>query len=44
MGRSEQTTEVEGMFVRAEQIAEIGKHHPELGRLRLVGTLLATAT
>jgi phenylacetate-CoA ligase len=24
------------MFVRPEQIAEIGKHHAELGRLRLV--------
>jgi phenylacetate-CoA ligase len=24
------------MFVRPEQIAEIGKRHPELGRLRLV--------
>jgi phenylacetate-CoA ligase len=26
------------MFVRPEQIAEIGKRHPELGRLRLVVT------
>ena len=26
------------MFVRPEQIAEIGKPHPELGRLRLVVT------
>jgi phenylacetate-CoA ligase len=26
------------MFVRPEQIAEIGKRHPELGRLRLVIT------
>jgi phenylacetate-CoA ligase len=24
------------MFVRPEQVAEIGKRHPELGRLRLV--------
>jgi phenylacetate-CoA ligase len=24
------------MFVRPEQIAEIGRRHPELGRLRLV--------
>ena len=36
MGRSDQTTKVKGMFVRPEQIAEIGKRHPELGRLRLV--------
>jgi phenylacetate-CoA ligase len=36
MGRADQTTKVKGMFVRPEQIAEIGKHHPELGRLRLV--------
>jgi phenylacetate-CoA ligase len=26
------------MFVRPEQIAEIGRRHPELGRLRLVVT------
>ncbi|HLJ00973.1 MAG TPA: AMP-binding protein [Bradyrhizobium sp.] len=36
MGRADQTTKVKGMFVLPEQIAEIGKHHPELGRLRLV--------
>jgi phenylacetate-CoA ligase len=33
MGRADQTTKVNGMFVRPEQIAEIGKRHPELGRL-----------
>jgi phenylacetate-CoA ligase len=38
MGRADQTTKVKGMFVRPEQIAEIGKRHPELGRLRLVVT------
>ena len=38
MGRADQTAEVKGMFVRPEQIAEIGKRHPELGRLRLVVT------
>ena len=38
MGRADQTTKVKGMFVRPEQIAEIGKRHPELGRLRLVIT------
>ena len=38
MGRADQTTKVKGMFVRPEQFAEIGKRHPELGRLRLVVT------
>jgi len=38
MGRADQTTKVKGMFVRPEQIVEIGKRHPELGRLRLVVT------
>jgi phenylacetate-CoA ligase len=38
MGRADQTTKVKGMFVRPEQIAEIGKRHPRLGRLRLVVT------
>ena len=38
MGRADQTTKVKGMFVRPEQIAEIGKRHPELRRLRLVVT------
>jgi Coenzyme F390 synthetase len=38
MGRADQTTKVKGMFVRPEQIAEIGKRHPEIGRLRLVVT------
>ena len=36
MGRADQTTKIKGMFVRPEQIAEIAKRHPELGRLRLV--------
>jgi phenylacetate-CoA ligase len=36
MGRADQTTKVKGMFVRPEQIAEIGKRHSGLGRLRLV--------
>ncbi|MGB3448391.1 MAG: AMP-binding protein [Xanthobacteraceae bacterium] len=36
MGRADQTTKVKGMFVRPEQVVEIGKRHPELGRLRLV--------
>ncbi|MBN9040841.1 MAG: AMP-dependent synthetase [Rhizobiales bacterium 62-47] len=38
MGRADQTTKVKGMFVRPEQVAEVGKRHPELGRLRLVVT------
>jgi phenylacetate-CoA ligase len=38
MGRADQTAKVKGMFVRPEQIAEIGKRHPGLGRLRLVIT------
>jgi phenylacetate-CoA ligase len=38
MGRADQTTKVRGMFVRPEQIAEIGRRHPQLGRLRLVVT------
>ena len=36
MGRADQTTKVKGQFVRPEQIAEIAKRHPELGRLRLI--------
>jgi phenylacetate-CoA ligase len=36
MGRADQTTKVKGMFVRPEQVAEVGRRHPELGRLRLV--------
>jgi phenylacetate-CoA ligase len=38
MGRADQTTKVKGMFVRPEQVAEVAKRHPELGRLRLVVT------
>jgi phenylacetate-CoA ligase len=38
IGRADQTTKVKGMFVRPEQVAEVGKRHPELGRLRLVVT------
>ena len=36
MGRADQTTKVKGMFVRPEQVADIARRHPELGRLRLV--------
>ncbi|MGL9616358.1 AMP-binding protein [Bradyrhizobium sp. U531] len=38
MGRADQTTKVKGMFVRPEQVAEIGKRHSALGKLRLVVT------
>ena len=38
MGRADQTAKVKGMFVRPEQIAEIARRHPQLGRLRLVIT------
>jgi phenylacetate-CoA ligase len=41
MGRADQTTKVKGMFVRPEQVAEIGRRHPELGRLRLIVTRAA---
>lgn len=36
MGRADQTTKVKGMFVRPEQVAEIARRHPQLGRVRLV--------
>lgn len=35
MGRADQAAKVKGIFVRPEQIAEIAKRHPDLGRLRL---------
>jgi phenylacetate-CoA ligase len=38
MGRADQRTKVKGMFVDPAQVAEVGKRHPELGRLRLVVT------
>jgi phenylacetate-CoA ligase len=36
MGRADQATKVKGMFVHPGQIAEVGRRHPMLGRLRLV--------
>jgi phenylacetate-CoA ligase len=36
MGRADQTAKVKGMFVHPSQVADIGKRHPQLGRLRLV--------
>ena len=38
MGRADQTTKVKGMFVHPAQVAEVGRRHPELGRLRLAVT------
>jgi phenylacetate-CoA ligase len=38
MGRADQTTKVKGLFVRPEQIAEVAKRHPGLGRVRLTVT------
>ena len=34
MGRADQATKVKGMFVHPAQVAQVGKRHPELGRLR----------
>jgi phenylacetate-CoA ligase len=36
LGRADQTTKVKGMFVNPEQVADVGRRHPEVGRLRLV--------
>ena len=36
MGRADQTAKVKGMFVRPEQIADIGRRHAGIGRMRLV--------
>jgi phenylacetate-CoA ligase len=38
MGRADQTTKVKGMFVHPSHIAEVGRRHPEIGRLRLTVT------
>jgi phenylacetate-CoA ligase len=38
MGRTDQTTKIKGMFVHPAHLAEIGKRHPELIKLRLVVT------
>jgi len=38
MGRADQAVKVKGMFVRPEQIAEIHRRIPAVGRLRLVVT------
>jgi phenylacetate-CoA ligase len=36
LGRADQTTKVKGMFVRPEQVAEVLRRHPQLGRARLI--------
>jgi phenylacetate-CoA ligase len=36
LGRADQTTKVKGMFVHPEQVAEVAKRYPQLGRVRLV--------
>jgi len=36
LGRADQTTKIKGMFVRPEQVAEVGRRHPSVKRLRLV--------
>jgi phenylacetate-CoA ligase len=38
MGRADQTTKIKGMFVRPDQVADIARRHPEVGRLRLTVT------
>jgi phenylacetate-coenzyme A ligase PaaK-like adenylate-forming protein len=38
MGRADQSTKIKSMFVHPAQVAEIGRRHRELGRLRLVVT------
>jgi phenylacetate-CoA ligase len=36
LGRADQTAKVRGMFVHANQVAEVLKRHPEIARARLV--------
>lgn len=38
MGRADQSVKVKGLFVHPSHLAEIGRRHVELGRLRLVVT------
>jgi len=38
MGRADQTTKIKGMFVHPSAMAELGKRHPALGRVRLTVT------
>jgi phenylacetate-CoA ligase len=43
LGRADQSAKIKGMFVRPEQVAEIARRHPDLGRMRLVVTRLGEA-
>ncbi len=36
LGRADQTTKIKGMFVHPEQVADLARRHPEIGRMRLV--------
>ncbi|HXF53719.1 MAG TPA: AMP-binding protein [Hyphomicrobiaceae bacterium] len=36
LGRADQAAMISGVLVNLEQLAAIGRHHPELGRMRLV--------
>ena len=38
MGRADQSTKIKGMFVHPNEVAQVGRRHAELGRLRLVVT------
>ena len=42
MGRADQSAKVRGLFVRPEQIAEVMRAHPGLGRARLVIAIAET--
>ena len=37
MGRADQTTKMQGMFVHPEQVAAVVTRHPEIRRARLRG-------
>ena len=43
MGRADQTTKIKGMFVRPEQVADLGKRLPEAGRIRVEATRAGTS-
>jgi phenylacetate-CoA ligase len=36
LGRADQAARINGIVVHLEQLAEIGRRHPELGRMRLI--------
>lgn len=36
MGRADQTTKVKGMFVHPQQVAEVVRRHPQIGKARLI--------